>query len=210
MRVLILTNGEYGDYSFCNAPHTYDYVICADNGVKHAKQLGICPNLILGDFDSCDEEDLTYFEQRQVTIHRVPAMKDETDTELAIDTALLKGATEIDVFGGVGSRMDHSLGNIHLLKKTLAKDVKMWLYSSHNQITLMDHEIIIEGEPGQTVSLLPLTMEVTGVTTEGLLYGVKDATFVLGRPIGVSNEMTSCEARISVSEGLLLVMKAND
>ncbi|MGL4737335.1 MAG: thiamine diphosphokinase [Cellulosilyticaceae bacterium] len=210
MHVLILTNGEYGDYHFCKGPFTYDYVICADNGMKHARQLGIQPNLILGDFDSCDQEDLAYFEAKQVMIQRVPAMKDETDTELAIDTALLMGATEIDVFGGVGSRIDHSLGNIHLLKKTLAKGVKMWLYSSHNQITLIDHEIILQGAVGQTISLLPLTLEVSGVTTQGLLYEVEDTTFVLGRPIGVSNEMTASEASISVSEGLLLVIKAND
>lgn len=210
MRVLILTNGAYGEYDFCKGPLTYDYVICADNGIKHARKLGVCPDLILGDFDSCDQEDLAYFEAQNVKVQRVPTMKDETDTELAIDTALIKGATEIDVFGGVGSRMDHSLGNIHLLKKTLDKGVKMWLYSSHNQITLMDHEIVLEGRAGQTISLLPLTMEVTGICTEGLLYEVQDGIFTLGRPIGVSNQMIGKEARIAVESGLLLVMKAYD
>ncbi|MGL4345763.1 MAG: thiamine diphosphokinase [Cellulosilyticaceae bacterium] len=210
MKILILTNGDYGDYGFCDQEMTYDYVICADNGMKHARKLGIMPHLILGDFDSCNPEDLAYFEGLKVPIQRVPSMKDETDTELAVNVATQKGATHITVYGGVGSRIDHSLGNIHLLKKTLEQGVEMWLVNAHNQITLISDQITLYGEVGQTVSLLPLTMTVTGVCTSGLAYEVQEGVFTLGRPIGVSNELIQTKATVHIQEGLLLVMKTND
>ena len=115
MKVLILTNGEYGDYSFCKNIETFDKIICADNGIKHARYLQVSPDYILGDFDSGSVEDLEYFRKQGLHIEQVPTIKDETDTELAIDKAISLGATSICIYGGLGSRIDHSLGNIHLL-----------------------------------------------------------------------------------------------
>lgn len=210
MKFLILTNGEYGDYTFCQKQKHYDYILCADNGMRHAKQLGICPDEILGDFDSCSEEDLTFFRQQNVKITQAPCEKDETDTELALDTAISLGATQIDLWGGIGSRMDHSLGNIHLMYKALQQNVKVTLYSDRHTIHLIDKEIRLVGKQGDLVSLIPFTPTVKGVTTTALAYSLENGEFQMGKPYGVSNYMLGEIADIKIAEGILIVIQARD
>ncbi|MGL6174528.1 MAG: thiamine diphosphokinase [Cellulosilyticaceae bacterium] len=210
MKILVLTNGEYGDYSFCKSLEGYDYVICADNGMKHARYLGVTPDYILGDFDSSSREDLKYFQEQQIEIYKVPTIKDETDTELAIDYAAQLGAKRIDVFGGLGSRIDHSLGNIHLLYKGLKQGIEVHLINPNNDVTLIDKEIELVGEEGQLISLLPLTEKVMGVTTWGLAYALEKGVFELGKPYGVSNYMIDRKAGVRIDSGALLVIKSQD
>jgi thiamine pyrophosphokinase len=59
---------------------------------------------------------------------------------------------------------------------------------------------------GDLVSLLPLGGDARGVTTTGLAWALKGDTLRFGFSRGVSNEMTSHEARIEIDEGLLLVV----
>lgn len=210
MKILILTNGEYGDYSFCKMLEGYNYIICADNGMKHARYLGIKPDYILGDFDSSSVDDLKYFEEQKIEIYKVPTVKDETDTELAIDYAARLGAKRIDVFGGLGSRIDHTLGNIHLLYKGLKQGIEIHLINPNNEVILIDKEIELVGKIGQLVSLIPLTEKVIGVTTWGLAYALEKGTFEIGKPYGVSNYMVDRKASVKIDSGALLVIKSHD
>lgn len=210
MKILILTNGEYGDYSFCKAIDTFDVIICADNGIKHARHLNITPDYIIGDFDSGTSEDLEYFNKQGIRIEKVPTMKDETDTELAIDKAISLGGTSIHVFGGLGSRIDHSLGNIHLLYKALKQGVNTYLVNPNNRVTLIKDTISLEGEEGQLVSLIPFSEKVTGVTTSGLAYSLEEGVFEAGKPYGVSNYMTQNTMTVTIKTGLLLVIQSRD
>lgn len=210
MKILILTNGDYGDYAFCKAMESYDYIICADNGMKHARYLGITPTLIVGDFDSSIQEDLQYFEAKGVPIQTFSSMKDETDTEIALDKAIEIGAAIIDIYGGVGTRLDHTLANVHLLYKALKKGVNATLINAYNTVYLIDKTTQIQGQKGDIVSLLPFTHEVLGIDTVNLGYPIKNGSFTAGKPYGVSNFMLGDEASVTIKEGLLLVIKARD
>lgn len=210
MKVLIFTNGEYGDYSFCKMLPEYDYVICADNGMKHAKVLGVRPNELLGDFDSCNPEELELYRQQGIHVVTSPCEKDETDTELALDRAIALGAKSIYILGGLGTRMDHTLANIHLLYKALKQGVRAVLLNAYNEVELIDEAIRIEGNKGDLVSLIPFTPSVKGVSTTHLAYQLYDGEFYFGKPYGVSNYMTNEWAEVTIKEGLLLVMKTKD
>ena len=58
-------------------------VVCADGGWRHAKALGLQPDLLIGDFDSCEEipSDVIPFEQApamkstEITDHLIAAME---------------------------------------------------------------------------------------------------------------------------------------
>lgn len=210
MRVLILTNGDYGDYWFCRQIEAYDVIICADNGMKHARHLGILPNLIVGDFDSSVQEDLEYFKERQVPVQAFSSVKDETDTEIALDTAIKMGADSVDIFGGAGTRLDHTLANVHLLYKALMQGVSAKLINAYNTVCLIDKKIELYGNKGDIISLLPFSSSVSGINTENLGYPIKNGSFVMGKPYGVSNYMLSDTASVTIQEGLLLVIKARD
>lgn len=214
MNVLILTNGEYGNYEFCKKDQqegwTYDYVICADRGMQHAKKLGITPNLIVGDFDSGSQEDLAYYKARQIRIETFNPEKDETDTEIAIKRGVAKGATSITIYGGIGSRLDHSLANVHLLLPLLEEGIKARLMNPNNTVYLVNDMIHLKGHKGELVSLIPFAGPVHGVTTSHLAYALNQATLKMGSSLGVSNYMISEEAEISVASGILIVIRSCD
>jgi thiamine pyrophosphokinase len=64
----------------------------------------------------------------------------------------------------------------------------------------------IEGQPGDLLSLLPLTGEAGGVRTVDLYYPLYGETLYFGRPRGVSNVLMSERAGVTLEQGLLLVI----
>jgi thiamine pyrophosphokinase len=68
--------------------------------------------------------------------------------------------------------------------------------------------ITLEAAIGSTVSLLPLSAEVTGITYTGLLYPLNNATIALGSTRAVSNEVSSFPATVSIESGIALVIQA--
>ena len=162
--------------------------------MHHARHLGLKVDLIVGDFDSGIEEDLAYFEGQSVKIERFKVEKDETDTEIAVLRAIEKGATEIDIFGGLGSRLDHTLANVQLLYKLLAHGCKGRLMNPNNTVYLVKDEIYISGQCGDLVSLIPFAGTVKGVTTQHLAYALHDSEIPLGCSLGISNYLTAPEA----------------
>lgn len=213
MNILILTNGEYGDYTFCKEDSQrsdYDFVICADRGMQHARALAILPDLIVGDFDSGSDEDLEYFKEKQVKIQRFRPEKDATDTEIAIQRAIERGAKSVTVYGGLGSRLDHSLANVHLLFTLLMHGIKGRLMNPNNTVYLVNDQIQLDGKEGDLVSLIPFNGNTLGVTTKGLGYPLNEAELKMGSSLGVSNYMTQNKAEVKVKEGVLIIIKACD
>ncbi len=210
MRVNILVNGSYGDYNFCKDIRECDFIICADNGLKHAKLLDIKPDFIIGDFDSLEGYILDDYKKLGIKVQTLNPIKDKTDTECALDYAINLKATKVIIYGGIGSRFDHSLANVHLLEKLHCSEIKGEIRNENNTIYLVDNKIILDGNKNDIVSLLPFTEKVQGVYTSGLFYEVSDGTFELGRPYGVSNYMTQNKAIIKVGTGKLLVIKSRD
>lgn len=210
MNVLILTNGSYGDYCFCKKEETFDYIICADRGLYHARKLGLIPNLIVGDLDSTDSGDLQYFKEKGIEIETFNPQKDETDTELAISRAIQKGARKVTVWGGLGSRLDHSLGNIHLLYKLLKSGIQGKLVNPNNTVYLAKEYIKLKGQKGDLVSLIPFAGNARGITTNQLAYALENATLEVGTSLGISNYLLEEVAEVWIKEGMLIVVMACD
>lgn len=211
LTAVIVSNGDMADYSYYRS--CFDragLIICADGGAYHLRRCGIKPDVLLGDLDSISREDLAWFEKEGVCIERFPAEKDMTDTELAVEYAAAKGYTELILAGSLGTRMDHSLANVFMLKRMLDKGIRGRIVNERNEIVLIRDRIRLEREEGMKVTLLPLTEKVEGVTTSGLYYPLDNATLELGSSWGVSNEFSSDTAEITIHSGLLLVMKARD
>jgi thiamine pyrophosphokinase len=211
MTAVIICNGSVSDYKhydkyFENA----EYVICADGGAVHARKFGILPDVLIGDFDSIPEDILTNFEDQGVEVLRYPIEKDLTDTELAVNYACEKGFTSIVFIGALGTRFDHSLSNIFMLKGLLDRGINGTIVDEHNEITIIKDSILLKKEKGIKISLLPLSAATEGVTTEGLCYPLNEETLKMGSTRGISNEFVSDVAQIGISGGLLVVIKSND
>jgi thiamine pyrophosphokinase len=211
MKALIACSGEIKDYSYYKKYiHDVNYTIGVDGGAHHLLKLGIIPDVLLGDFDSISKKDFDYFEQMGVNIVKYPAEKDLTDSELAVETAIEKGCDTVVLIGCTGSRLDHTLANVQILKKMLDNGVKGIIVNENNEIMLMKDHLIIEREDDTRISLLPLTDKVTGITLKGFYYPLEDFTLELGSARCVSNEFSEDIAEISITGGLLLVLKSRD
>ena len=215
MNTLIVTGGSI-DYKFaCEylKKYTWDYVVCADAGMKFCHTAGIQPDLILGDFDSVDDASYTYFKKTcPERMEQFPTHKDETDTELALLRAIAAGADAVTMIGATGTRIDHLLGNIQMLKLALDRCVSCQIVDAHNRIRMVDGQIMLQKSDqfGKFVSLIPFTPEVTGITLKGFAYEVENFTLVSGIARGVSNELEAETASITCQNGILLVIESRD
>lgn len=200
---------------FDAAPYTTmiraaDLLIAADGGALPLLRVGLPPHLVIGDLDSLDAASQRALAEQGVELQRFPRAKDETDLELALLHAANHGATAIDILGALGGRWDHTIANVALLSMPELSGRRARLLGDRQELFLTRDKAVITGEVGDTVSLLPLTAEVRGVTTQGLLYRLDGATLRYERARGVSNVLIEPPGGVTVNEGLLLIVHHND
>lgn len=184
-----------------------DFCICADGGYDYALLSGITPDLVVGDFDSSDKkfEDIN-FEKSTETI-LVPVEKDDTDLQLALKLAIERGSTEIAVVGGIGGRVDHTIGNIQNLVHYSREDIEIYLVDPNQYLTVHHPgQRTYSGEKGQTFSAFAFTPEVTGVTYEGAYYPLENHTLTNTFPLGISNHFVDEKITVTTKEGILIVV----
>lgn len=207
MRVLIVGGGPVDlDQLSRELAKEPDLIIAADAGGKYLHNLKRLPHILMGDFDSLAPEIVAAISSAGVELLTFPIAKDQTDVELAVDLALARGATEIRIIGGIGERLDHTLGNIGLLLKAHQQGVPAFLIDPRQEVTLTDAAIQIPCEAGMGLSLIPLTLKVSGVTTTGLKFPLDNADLYFHQTLGIHNECTGKTAGVSVKEGILLIV----
>lgn len=213
MKTLIITGGKINK-NFAKKylkSNKYDIIIAVDKGLETIDYLKLEPQYILGDFDSVNTKILEKYKTQNIKIIKLNPEKDLTDTHSAIDLALEIKSTEITILGAIGTRLDHTMANIHVLKQALDKNIKAKIVNEKNEIELIDKEIIIKKDDNyKYVSIIPLTTNVTGITIEGMKYIINDYTLSIGDSLGVSNEQIDKEAKISIKTGILVVIKSKD
>ncbi len=187
-----------------------DLLIAADGGARHLLSSNRLPHLAIGDFDSLEPHLLGQLEQDGVAIERHPVHKNETDLELALVRAVEHGAHTIVVLGALGGRPDQTLANLQLLTHPRLANCDVRLFDHGWEIFVVRDMVSFAGQPGDTVSLLPITTEVTGIVTEGLYYPLRNEALELGPARGVSNKLVNTAALIRITGGLLLVMHQLD
>lgn len=209
VRTIIIAGGDLKNYSWYKAfLREDDRIICADHGLDHAVELGVVPDLIVGDFDSASEDNLNFFRTKGVPCHSYKCNKDLTDTQIALDFALQGKPDEIVFFAVLGDRLDHSWSNVLLLTKAAEENVRARIVTSHTEVFLAEPgSSCISGHKGDLISLIPLTPEVKEITTAGLAYALDRQNLLFTNPYAVSNVLLTEQAIVSVGEGLLLIIR---
>jgi thiamine pyrophosphokinase len=210
MHALIFANGDINDGPMVRralAAAAEPLVVAADGGARAALHFDLKINAVIGDMDSLTIEDAAQLAPHEVDVQRFPREKDATDLELALSYVVGRGARWIRIIGGVGDRLDQTLGNIYLLALPILVDMDVRLAAGRQEVWLLrpgDH--LIEGAPGDTLSLIPLGGTVHGVRTENLYYPLRDEMLLFGPARGLSNVMNAKTARVSLREGVLLAV----
>lgn len=207
MRGIIYTGGELFREAIRERPEAGDLTVAADSGLLAAEALGVRPHIIVGDFDS-----LGYVPQAPgAELIRVPAEKDETDTQLAVRIALERGADRLLIIGGFGGRADHTLANLYLLEKLAKEGVPARMVNGKTRARfLLSGTEEIERDPRfRYLSLFCAESEATGVCVEGCKYPLRDASLSRSNPtLAVSNEITEDTARVTVRSGGVWIIES--
>jgi thiamine pyrophosphokinase len=205
MRVIIFANGELANPQEARRllqPDTL--VIAADGGTRHALATGVTPDIVVGDLDSLSPDDQARLKAIGTQLIRFSPHKDETDLELALLHAARRGAKEIVILGALGGRLDQTIANVLLLALPALKGADVRIVEGAQEAFLIQNEATIKGQPGDTVSLIPLGGDAEGVTAEGLEWQLDEDTLRFGPARGVSNTLTGKQARVRVRRGSLL------
>ena len=221
MKAVILADGdapsrEALDLAWPGWSRDVTLVLAADGGARHAPMLGLTLDIWVGDGDSIGPEALAALDDAGVELHRVAAAKDESDTQLAITTALDRGAGSLVVLGAFGgARLDHALANVGLLALPGLPSGAVTLLDARTRMRLLRAPgpdggaatLSLEGGVGDLVSLLPFGPGVEGVTTDGLEWPLVDEPLPAGPARGLSNVRARAHAAVTLRQGLLLVVE---
>lgn len=205
MSVLIFANGDLEPSDWLT-PYLDNatVIIAADGGARHVLGHSKTPDVLIGDLDSLamGVKERLMGESTLIAAHEPD--KDETDLELALLYAARNYEEEILVFGGLGGRLDQMFANILLLMHPELRGRDISFKTRYQRIWLIAGEATIEGEKGDTVSLIPLGGDVRVAATEGLRWALQDDVLTFGPARGVSNEMVDDTALVKIHSGHLL------
>ena len=211
MKAVIVTGGKKPSKSLLKSYlEKDDFIIGVDSGCNCLYEYKVYPDIIMGDFDSAHEEAIRFLEEKNIKKVSFNTDKDYSDTQLAYEKAKELGYKNIILFGATGSRLDHSLGNIGLLFDALKNKIDLEIIDDNNRIFFIDKPTTLQGDYGQTLSFMPMSYTVSGVTIEGAKYLLDDYDMTILEPRAISNEFLNKDITISFRSGIIMVIYSRD
>lgn len=212
---LIITGGRIDIAfagSFCKQ-QKFDKLIAVDAGLAAVRELGLVPDMVVGDFDSADPAVLEEFRQIPYILWDVhDPEKNETDTELALRKAAAWGCTHITLLGATGGRFDHMLANVFLLYGCLQKGIHACIVDRLNRIFLIEEAYTFRKKEqwGKYISFLPLLGKIEGITLRGFYYPLNDYDLEAASSRCISNELEEEEGSIVFRSGVAICVESKD
>lgn len=179
----------------------FDCIVAVDGGYQSLASIGVKPTVAVGDFDSLG------FVPQDVPVCRHPAMKDDSDTALALQWAREQGFDSVAVYGALGGRLDHTMASLQALAGAARGGMRVAAVGESSVVlpligpAHLDLPAAMEG----TLSVFSMADESCGVTIAGLKYAARNATLTNDVTLGLSNEFVGTPSRIALERGTLLI-----
>ena len=205
VKCIIVSGAPDDDYAFLKEKLSENaYIIAADSGYLKCVQVGITPDLIMGDFDSSPSPELN------TEIVKLPAEKDFTDTFYCLRKAIELGFDEVEILCAIGNRADHNYSNMLCLDYCLKNNVKCAIINRRNKLQLVDKEIVIDDCEYKCFSLFAFLGAVQGLSIKGAYYELDCVDMMPYEQYAQSNCFKGVPAEISVQKGVILLIQSND
>lgn len=199
-----------------SGPKDKSFIIAADRGLETLIRLEIVPDLIIGDFDSADGEAFRFAkklsDEKKTVLKKLLPEKDDTDTEAALTAALDAGMDHITILGATGTRIDHVIANILILKKALDCGKEAMIVDKNNRIRLIGkgfYQLEKTHQYGKYISIYPFSVS-SAVSLSGFKYNLDHATLLNDTSLGTSNEIVEEKATMCVHSGTLIMIESKD
>jgi thiamine pyrophosphokinase len=208
---LIIANGEScGDELLGQLLEWSPFIVVLDNAIHRVIERGIKVDVLLGDFDRLNLEEIKA-KQYPIEIIHTPN-QDKTDLEKAFDFLIERGFPAVNVIWATGRRADHTLANItNIVRyKNQIRVVMIDDFSVIYPLQTLPHSFEKWFSKGTAISLIPVGT-ASGIKTENLSYPLDNEVLTLGYRIGNSNEVAEDGiVKISYQSGDLLLMECLD
>lgn len=209
MIVAICAGGPVIEAAFSLTP---DKWIGVDRGALYLIDHDIIPDAIVGDFDSVTAEEFARISQTVKHIEQFQAEKDETDTDLALQRALLYKPSEIYLTGVTGGRLDHyeaALRSLYMMQLQ-HPTILYKIINPHNEICFLlpGEHVLAKGEYTY-VSFFAYGNTLHEVTLRGVKYETTDEVIEQGTSRFTSNEIIT-DGSISFKGDICLMIKSKD
>lgn len=189
-----------------------DHIIAVDNGLKYIDELGLRPNILIGDQDSLEPALLKKYSQIPCYLH--PPEKNDTDTELAINWCIDQQCyAEIIICNDLEGRFDHSVAialNLLKLPNPIAERMifptPYRIESNKQTVFILPENIEFNNCEGKLLSLIALSERIEFYSSQNLKYTLNNLVIKQFQSRGISNLITSKQASISKKEGICLAI----
>ena len=183
--------------------HKSDICICTDGSFHSVFNAGFTPDFVIGDMDSLKKEQLT----KDILKNRIVQedSQDTTDFQKTLNYLKKQLVEEVNVLGLVGSRVDHLLFNISLLKLYYTDFQRICLWTPSESIELVFKEKIITAKKGTRISFFPLFGRVEKLSSIGLEYELSEESLDFGGCMSISNRIRKTPARLNWMKGMLVI-----
>lgn len=209
MKVVVVASGDL-DRRDAALLESADLVIAADGGASAVERLGRAPDSLVGDLDSTDPALVERLAAAGTRIERHPTDKEASDAELALEAAFAAGAGETVLLGATGGdRLDHAVANLLMLADPAlaGRDIRIAHGPTTVRVLRGGERMVLVGAAGDLVSLLPIGGDAAGVRTEGLRWALDGEPLAFGRSRGLSNEVRTAPASVTLDAGTLLIVE---
>ena len=180
-----------------------DY-IGADKGAFLCAQKGIVMEMAIGDFDSVNSEELKVIQNSCRKFIKLNPVKDDSDSESAVNHAFSAGYKKVYLTGALGGRMDHAYVNVQLVKKNPGRVILM---DEQNRL-----EAFAAGEYlfDSSYPYISFFSENALISLEGFRYPLERRRIITEDIYTLSNEVMGEKGKLTVHEGVVLVIQCKD
>ncbi|MBN1192474.1 MAG: thiamine diphosphokinase [Coriobacteriia bacterium] len=184
-----------------------DLLVAADGGLRLCLAAGRVPDVCVGDFDSASSDDLEQAARSGAEIIRYPAVKDDSDLDLALSVARHLQVASVRLTAAYAGRLDHTLAALGTLVSAIdlhaiADEPRWWAFALSSESTA---EVELTEPVGTVLSVIALG-ESADVSLQGVRYPLEPGTLPPFSSLGLSNVATAPTQRIEILSGVAVVM----
>lgn len=210
MRGVLVSGGSINVVQLKQHIRENDFIVAVDSGLNYLKEIDMLPHILIGDLDSVKEDTLLWSKEKDISILKYPIEKDKTDTEIAIDYLIHKGINEILMFGCTGTRLDHSLSNISLLRNLDKIGIIGRIIDDKNLIMYLPSSTKVEKKDKEFISVIPLSLEGIVLTLRGFYYELDGEHLEYSTSLGISNFVVDDYGEVILEKGEALLILSKD
>ena len=189
---------------------TFDVIIAVDSGIKQFALTKQRCHYWIGEFDSVDNS--ADYRQFADTVIELPQIKDETDTQAALNFARTQlQATAVTIVTTHSGRFDHQYAQLLLCQWGIDHGIKVEIISPTSYIrVLVPGTYRIAAESYRYLSVFAWQEPVFDLTLTHVAYPLAKYQLTCSDPLGISNEITQQAAQLHFTTGKLLLIQSRD